>query len=74
MTALQIRNRIRFAQAQQAWDDMLPAEPESDAIEERYAAIDEARQCLTRAARHLEKYEVALADQAMADAMGALVP
>ena len=74
MTALQIRNRIRFAAAQQAWDDRLPAEPECDEIEERYAQIEEARQALTRAAKHLERYETALCDQAMADAMGALVP
>ena len=74
MTALEIRNRIRFAQAQQAWDDMLPEEPEADEIEQRYEAIEMARQKLSAAMKHLEHYEVALADQAMADAVGCLVP
>ena len=74
MTALAIRNRIRFAAAQQAWDDRLPPEPEADEIESRFEAIEMARQKLSQAMKHLEHYEPALADQCMADAVGYLVP
>ena len=74
MSALEIRNRVRFAAAQQAWDDALPEDDEPDEIADRFDQIELARKLLTQAEKHLEKYETALCDQCMADAMGALVP
>jgi len=74
MTALEIRNRIRFAAAQQAWDDATPEDDNYDGMDDRYDAIQLALKALNRAMKHLDNYQIALCDQAMADAVGHLVP
>jgi hypothetical protein len=49
--ALEIRNRVRFAAAQHAYDCASEPEPECDEIADRRAAIEMCREELDRAVR-----------------------
>ena len=71
--AIEIRNRVRFAAAQHAYDCAAEPDPEADEFADRRAAIEMAREELDRAVMHLNSGHLMLCDQAMADAAGFIV-
>ena len=70
--AADILQRIRWAAAQESWDNRSEPEPEDDEIAGRRYAVECAQAALSRALRHLDAGSVILADNAIADAMGEL--
>jgi hypothetical protein len=74
MSALEIRNRVRLAAAQSAWDNAPEVcDDEDDELWGRRNAITEARLELDRAERLLNAGRILQCDQAMADAAGYLL-
>jgi hypothetical protein len=71
--ALEIRNRVRAASSQAAFDNQAPPDDdEDDEIYSRRAAIEHAMQHLRMALTYLADGDLLGADRLMADAMSEL--